>query len=69
MYYVAVNVAQMSDAEAIKSRRVTSFEVDEDVAEILEKARSEGVRIGWLVNQSIRRFRPSKKASKRRDAR
>lgn len=57
----------MSDtATKAAQRRVTSFEVDEDVQEILEQARADGVRIGWLVNQSIRRFRPSKKSDKRR---
>ncbi len=55
--------------EALKARRMTSFEVAEDVAPILADAEKNGIRLVWLINEALRKFRSGAKPKRRKAAR
>lgn len=43
-----------------EQRKVTSFAPDEDVQKILDDERKLGRKVGWVINEAVRKFRPSK---------
>ena len=42
-----------------KKRPVSSFEADPDVEEMILALRSKGYRMGWVINEAMRRFGPA----------
>lgn len=48
-------------------RAIKSFEAEEDVSRMLERATKGGIKLGFLCNQALRKFLTSKGYARKKD--
>lgn len=60
-------LATPKDVQPGADRNIKSFEPDEDVARMLERARADGIKLKHIVNNSLRNWLQAKGYARKKD--